>query len=82
MKIIDTRVPNTCHFFREISVGTVFEFENNNYSEGFFMKIDEVVDKDEDCVNAVNLYNGALETFCGSDMVIAVDAELRIAYKN
>ena len=82
MKITDTRTANTHHFFREIHVGTVFEFENNDYSEGFFRKIDEVIDKNEDYFNAINLYNGSLETFSGSDMVIIVDAELLIAYRN
>ena len=77
MKITDTRIPNTTHFFREISTGTIFEFENNNCSEGFFMKIDGGIDN-----NAINLHTGKLRTFCGRDIVIAVDAELRIAYKN
>ena len=81
MKITDTRVPNTYHFFREVLVGTVFEWENNNCSEGFFMKIDDVIDRDEDCFNAINLYTGGLETFGTNDMVIEVNAELMISYK-
>ena len=81
MKITDTRIANTCHLFREVRVGTIFEWENNGCSEGFFMKIDDVVDKDEEFFNAINLYTGGLETFGPNNMVIEVNAELVVSYK-
>lgn len=80
MKITDVRVP-CYHFFNEIPAGAIFEIVDKDYSNDFFMKIHDIMDKNDDCFNAINLHKSELETFCPMDKVIEVNAELVVSCK-
>lgn len=72
MEITDERTNKRAVVFEELSLGDVFEYEDE-----FFMKIEET--KYQYGVrNAVNIENGALYTFRINELITPLVVQLRI----
>lgn len=78
MRFVDERKSNAI-VFEKIDIGQVFFIEDTNkYGQEPYMRIFEIIDEDEYCLNAVNLLDAQTVFVEDGEKVIKCEACLKI----